>query len=292
MIYIYTYSRRIIEVDIEGKGKASAYVYFTTSSEPMQLVAAGEAEYIAEYLLDMAKGELKPEFAEEKVNVEKDVLNGATRRTQKKRVTNRDFLSRMTMVAPAAAAAAPAARAPQDCVNLRLTQTPVGRHNPEFKLSIGSVQQTINTCNLASIVLALKSLKIDCSVDDIFSALRLPIGWVIDGGLTLAQVFNILVKISGSTYEGERLVQDKVTVECFHFDEEVANLSDFSDFLECSLAKKDNVLVVNFNTKIARGLEKGGGHFSVISGYDEATRMVSIADVHPKKCKRGFFPVW
>ena len=59
------------------------------------------------------------------------VVNGATRITQKKRVTNRDFLSRMTMVAPTAAA--PAARAPQDCVNLRLTQTPIGWHNPEFK---------------------------------------------------------------------------------------------------------------------------------------------------------------
>ena len=168
-------------------------------------------------------------------------------------------------------------------VNLRLTKTPLGTYNSTLKLSIGSVQQTINTCNLASVALALSGLNIDCSVDDIFTALHLPVNWVVENGLTICQVFNVLVKLSSSTFENEQLVPD-VVVECYHFDEAMASLEAFREFLKLSTDKKDNVLIVNFNTKIARNADgNGGGHFSVVSGYDDTAKMVSIADVHPKK---------
>ena len=72
-------------------------------------------------------------------------------------------------------------------VNLRLTKTPLGQYNSTLKLSIGTVQQTINTCNLASVALALSGLNIDCSVDDIFTALHLPVNWVVENGLTICQ---------------------------------------------------------------------------------------------------------
>lgn len=182
------------------------------------------------------------------------------------------------------AAAAKEETVPQDRrVNLRLTKTPLGRHNSTLKVNIGSVQQTINTCNLASVALALSGLNIDCSVDDIFTALRLPVNWVVENGLTICQVFNILVKLSSSTFENEQLVSD-VFVECYHFDEAVASLEAFREFLKLSTDKKDNVLIVNFNTGIARNMDSGGGgHFSVVSGYDDTSKMVSIADVHPKK---------
>lgn len=56
------YNPRIIEVDVEGHGIAKAYIYFSTSDDPMLQVAAGEAEFVDTYLLEMAKGELKPGF--------------------------------------------------------------------------------------------------------------------------------------------------------------------------------------------------------------------------------------
>ena len=142
--------------------------------------------------------------------------------------------------------------------------------------------QPINTCNLASITLALKGLNISCHIDEIFTSLRLPTRWVVEQGLTLAQVFNILVKLCGSTNEDELLVQG-ASVECFHFDEAAVDFNSFHEYLRLSLTKTNNVLIANFNTKIAKDMECGGGHFSVISGYDEKTKLVSIADVHPKK---------
>lgn len=99
----------------------------------------------------------------------------------------------------------------------------------------------------------------------------------------LHSVFNVLVKLSSSTFENEQLVPD-VVVECYHFDEAMASLEAFREFLKLSTDKKDNVLIVNFNTQIARNTDGGGGgHFSVVSGYDDTAKMVSIADVHPKK---------
>lgn len=69
----------------------------------------------------------------------------------------------------------------------RLTKTPVGMYDKVLAESIGSVQQAINTCNLASITLSLKGLGVSRNIDDIFSNLRLPVSWVIEQGLTLSQ---------------------------------------------------------------------------------------------------------
>jgi len=262
------YSRKVITVEIEGKGTVKAYVYFSTDEDPMTQVKAGKAEFVDNYLLSMSKGELKPSFQPPSID---------------RRTLNQNFLSRMSTVAK------PAERTmPNDVPlegsfkNRRLTQTPLGRYSDTMKEKIGSVQQTINTCNLASITLALKGLDISCTVNDIFLALRLPVGWVVQNGLTLAQVFDVMVKICGSTNEDE-LLAPGVSVECFHFDEGIAELDSFHEYLKLSLSQTDGVLIANFNTKIVHNMEQGGGHFSIVSGYDEETKMVSIADVHPLK---------
>lgn len=106
--------------------------------------------------------------------------------------------------------------------------------------------------------------------------------WVVESGLTLAQVFNVMVKLCGSTNESE-LIAPGVGVECFHFDEGVANFNSFLEYLGESLADEDDVLIANFNVGMAKGLDPTGGHFSLISGFDPKTNEVSIADVHPQK---------
>lgn len=288
------YSRRIIDVDIQGQGIVKAYVYFSTSDDPMLQVAAGDAEFVDEYLLDMAKGELKPGYEE---NAEK----GIKRRSSIVNITRQASQSR-SMVRPGKVKAleedfegiteqkfnlslsgsdgsdvSSVSNAPR-----RLTKTPVGVYDKVLAESIGSVQQTINTCNLASITLSLKGLGVTCDIDDIFSNLRLPVCWVIEQGLTLSQVFDLMVKLSSSTNSSE-LLAPGVMVTCFHFDEAVADYDSFLSYLDASLNDEDDVLIANFNTKIARSMEHGGGHFSLISGYCKKTKTVSIADVHPMK---------
>jgi Phytochelatin synthase len=135
---------------------------------------------------------------------------------------------------------------------------------------------------LASVSLALKGLGINCSIDAIFSALRLPTSWVVHEGLTLAQVFDVMVKLCGSTNSSEILAPG-IAVECFHFDSATANFTSFVDYLKASLSDEDDVLIANFSTRVCRDFQGGGGHFSLISGFDATTNTVSIADVHPKK---------
>lgn len=119
-------------------------------------------------------------------------------------------------------------------------------------------------------------------MDEIFSALRLPTSWVVEAGLTLAQVYNLLTKLCGSQRPSECLAPGLV-VECYHFDEEFADFDKFVQFLRESIGDEDDVLIGNFSTKIARDMAHGGGHFSLISGYSQRTGLVSIADVHPQK---------
>jgi gamma-glutamylcyclotransferase (GGCT)/AIG2-like uncharacterized protein YtfP len=58
------YNRQLIDVDLAGQGVVQVYCYFSTKEDPLLQVAAGEAEFVSEYLLEMSKGELKPGFEE------------------------------------------------------------------------------------------------------------------------------------------------------------------------------------------------------------------------------------
>jgi len=170
--------------------------------------------------------------------------------------------------------APPKMRAP-----LSRKSTIVSRHVTE---NIGSIQQAINTCNIAAIVMALKSLGVTCSMDEIFSSLKLPTSWVVEQGLTLAQVYHVLTKLCGSSNPSESLASG-LNTECYHFDEGVAEFSNFVAFLTESISDSENILIANFNTKIAKDVSNGGGHFSCIAGFKPSTQMVTIADVHPLK---------
>jgi len=165
---------------------------------------------------------------------------------------------------------------------MRLTSTPVGNFNPAVKDHVGAVQQAVNTCNLSAITLAFKILGITVSVDQIFDRLKIPVSWVVSQGLTLAQVYIVLEKICGSPVK-TGILAPGMTVECFHLDEGVADLNSMKEFVKDNIRNDDTVIIGNFTTKIACGAEGGGGHFAVLSGYDEESDMISVADVHPKK---------
>lgn len=304
-----------------GDRVLQCYVYFATSHDPITMVEDGKAEYIEEYLLDMSKGDLKPEFKDKFIHAEQEELAEECRRStaisfatgrrstfrstafdsndrstinpNDRGTINRQFLENARKTISFAPAVSeededdeegdpPSEYDSRATVDMRLTATPVGMYSEKMREVVGSVQQAINTCNLASITLALETLGVHCSINDIFLSLRLPVNWVVGNGLTLAQVFDILVKMCGSTNEDELLLQG-VNVKCFHFDEGLVDVESLHEYLKQSVPNPDSVLIANFNTQIARNSDHGGGHFSVISGYDEKKRMVSIADVHPQK---------
>jgi Phytochelatin synthase len=132
-------------------------------------------------------------------------------------------------------------------------------------------------------MMALKSLGINCTIDNMFASLRLPSGWVVEQGLTLAQLFSVITKLSGSSNPAQVLAPG-ITAECYHFDSCNADFNDFVSFLEQTLDGSDDaVIIANFSTKVARDYPDGGGHFSLIAGYDPGTDQVTIADVHPAK---------
>ena len=73
-----------VELDLGVKTTVQAYVYFTMSEDPMVQVKEGKAEFVDDYLLDMSKGELKPNFK----GLEEQDKN-------KRRLSNLNYLSRL-----------------------------------------------------------------------------------------------------------------------------------------------------------------------------------------------------
>jgi len=280
------YSRQLVDVDVEGKGVVKAYVYFhSNGTDAMEMVKVGTAEFVEEYMLSMSRGDLKPGFEEPKVQekLEREITMKSLERifgssTLASRVTfsKNDPLSSLQEIPESESND----HSDYSSRNRSMRRSTV--YSKSVRENSGTIQQAINTCNLAAITMALKSLGVNCPMDEIFFALRLPTSWVVENGLTLAQVYNIFSKLCGSQDPSEALAPG-LKVECYHMDDAFADFKCFTRFLKESLGGREEVIIANFSTRIARGMEKGGGHFSLIAGYKESTGRITIADVHPQK---------
>jgi len=289
------YSRQLVDVDVEGKGVVKAYVYFHSHGiHAMEMVKDGTAEFVEEYVLSMARGDLKPGFEEPKV--QKKIEHEASMRSLSRRFgsstlpSNRKARRSSLVTSSENEPLSSLQEIPKSESNERSDYSSSSMRNMRRSTvysnsvheNVGTMQQAINTCNLAAITMALKSLGVNCPMDEIFSALRLPTSWVVENGLTLAQVYNIFSKLCGSQDPSEALAPG-FKVECYHMDDTFADFKCFTRFLKESLGGRKEVIIVNFSTRIARDMEQGGGHFSLIAGYKESVGRITIADVHPQK---------
>lgn len=141
------------------------------------------------------------------------------------------------------------------------------------------VQQPINCCNVTAVAFSLSSLGCETSVDDIMMETDVEPASIVSDGLTLAQTYQL-----ATTYIARK--GHPIFLRCYHFDAEVASLPSFWGELSANVSDAKTVFVLNFNTGIAHGTLKGGGHFAVAAATINETQEILVSDVHPLKYGR------
>jgi len=155
------------------------------------------------------------------------------------------------------------------------------RYNELVQIELYEFQQPINSCNVTSIAYALTALGYPTTVNQVFTKAKLPVGYVTNDGMTIAETWEAAVRY----VEAQNL---PVIVECYHFDSDVVTLEAFEKDLIVSLQDRSDILVANFSVKIAHSWNVGGGHYSLIADYNPETKELTIAEVHPKKYGRDW----
>lgn len=141
------------------------------------------------------------------------------------------------------------------------------------------VQQTINLCNVTAVATALSALGELTTVDDMIWETGPDLASVVNDGMTLAQVFGL-----ATLWIAKRGID--AFVRCYHFD---AGRASYKGFWSEVVKKRQGpsfVWVLNFDSGIAHGKAKGGGHFSILVAALEETQELIISDVHPLKYGR------
>eukprot|EP00930_Biecheleria_cincta_P061145 TRINITY_DN4670_c0_g2_i1.p1 TRINITY_DN4670_c0_g2~~TRINITY_DN4670_c0_g2_i1.p1 ORF type:complete len:1291 (-),score=214.94 TRINITY_DN4670_c0_g2_i1:58-3930(-) len=145
------------------------------------------------------------------------------------------------------------------------------------------VQQAINCCNITALEYGFNMLGADVSVNDIFHAAEVPVGWVVNAGLCLSQLTTVATEVAAKI--------GGLWVEAYHFDEDRVTYSDFEAAMLSYVSRPpgDEVVIVNFSVKIAHNKPSGGGHFALL-GYLEQDAsgewLAVVYEVHPKKYGR------
>lgn len=138
------------------------------------------------------------------------------------------------------------------------------------------VQQPMNCCSMSTVATVLSTLGFETSIDDIVNC-SLNVETILTDGLTLADVFDVTLR-----YICKQGLS--VAIQCVHFDRWSVSLEQFRVALEqIEAGKLKEIMAINFHSGIAHGLEysDGGGHFSIIIGFDKNRDEVIIFDVNP-----------
>lgn len=138
-----------------------------------------------------------------------------------------------------------------------------------------SFQQSINCCGLTSVAYALSALGCPTTVDELFLVVGVNVESAVGDGMTLAEIYDASLRyVSRANLP--------VFVECYHFDACRATPNGFANACNAEAeAGIDDVVLFNFHSGIAHGMEKGGGgHFSVLTAINPKTGDVIMADVH------------
>lgn len=145
----------------------------------------------------------------------------------------------------------------------------------EKKFSL-QYEAAVNCCSVTAIVYALSSLpeQSPLSVDDLFRCVKLPLSFVVDRGLTLAQAFDVSVRAVNSL---PSFIFSTYFVECYFMDNKFSTFNGFKKGLKSSLCHSNEALIANFDLSTAHGgshFTGWGGHFCLIGGLAVASDVV------------------
>jgi hypothetical protein len=148
------------------------------------------------------------------------------------------------------------------------------------RIKLLEFQQPLRCCNITAVAYGLSSLGYPTTVDDIFYQIRLPIGSVLDDGMTLSETYDACARYID-------VVDLPLVVKVEHFDKPAMTLNAFIQEVEAGVEAESNIHILNFNTRIAHenpNLE--GGHFALLADYDPKTQELTVADTNPKRYNR------
>jgi hypothetical protein len=148
------------------------------------------------------------------------------------------------------------------------------------RIKLLEFQQPLRCCNITAVAYGLSALGYQTTVDDIFYQIRLPIGSVLDDGMTLSETYDACARYI-------EVVDLPLVVKVEHFDKPAMTLDAFIKEVEAGVEAENNIHILNFNTRIAHenpNLE--GGHFALLADYDPKTQELTVADTNPKRYNR------
>lgn len=148
-------------------------------------------------------------------------------------------------------------------------------------VTMQNFQQPINCCSVTAAALSMSALGFTCEVNDIFRECELPASFVVNDGISLAELFDV-----ACTYIHKQGLRDTVQVQAYFMDEARTSPELLLEAIEESnrLGGDDDILVANFQVGMAHGkATMPGGHFAIIAKCNPSTGLVHMVDVHPEK---------
>lgn len=142
-------------------------------------------------------------------------------------------------------------------------------------------QQPINCCSVTAAALSMSALGFTCEVNDIFRECELPAGFVVNDGISLAELFDV-----ACTYIHKLGLRDTVQVQAYFMDEATTSTDLLLEAIDESnrLGGDNDILVANFQVGMAHGkATMPGGHFAIIAKCNPSTGLIHMMDVHPEK---------
>jgi hypothetical protein len=142
-------------------------------------------------------------------------------------------------------------------------------------------QQAVNCCNISAMAYGLTSLGFPTTVNDLFHGARIPVAYVVNDGMSLAESYDIAMRY----IHARRL---PLSVMCYHMDPDAVTFDGFwKGFVESTNYNSDDVLVLSFGVNIVHGGRKtGGGHYSMAAAANEETKEITVSDVNAEKYGR------
>ena len=142
-------------------------------------------------------------------------------------------------------------------------------------------QQPINCCSVTAAALSMSALGFTCEVNDIFRECELPASFVVNDGISLAELFDI-----ACTFIHRQGLRETVQVQAYFMDEATTSSQKLLEAIEESnrLGGDNDILVANFQVGMAHGkATMPGGHFAIIAKCNPSTGLIHMIDVHPEK---------
>lgn len=142
-------------------------------------------------------------------------------------------------------------------------------------------QQPINCCSVTAAALSMSALGFTCEVNDIFRECQLPANFVVNDGISLAELFDV-----ACTFIHRQGLRETVQVQAYFMDAATTSPQKLLEAIDESnrLGGDNDILVANFQVGMAHAKAMTpGGHFAIIAKCNPSTGLIHMIDVHPEK---------